>query len=125
MPRLRNNPWIVWLFVAPALAWTVFEDVQREAWVHIAAVGVTILAGAQPELTARRQRLEHLAFALFQVSMAIAVRGIIAGGRGPAIAVINVWVLGDVFVIGTYRRYQRRLRTKAASERAAGAETRS
>lgn len=125
MSRLRSSPWITWLVVAPVLAWTVFEDIHREAWLHIVAVGVMILAGTQPELTARRQRLEYLAFALFQVSMAIAVRGIITDGGGSAVAVIGFWVLGDMLLILGYRKHQRELRNKAASEQVETREARS
>lgn len=116
MARFRNNPRLVWLVAAPVFAFILAEDLHREAWLHMVATGVLILAMSQPEPTDRRRRLEYLAFALFQVSMWIAVRGIITDGGGPAIAVISLWVLSDVLVIVGYRKHQRRLRAKATDE---------
>lgn len=107
-----------WLSVGLALVfvYTLVEDVQRDAWVHIAAVVVLAASYSQPQLTPRRRALELLAFAMFEVSMAVAIRGIAEDrGRGAAIAAIVFWIAISAFIAVGYIRYQRHLRTRVAA----------
>jgi hypothetical protein len=116
MDSFRGRSRSIPVFVAAVFVYTAVQDANREAWLHLAAVVVLAASYSQPQLTSRRRALEFLAFALFEVSMAVVIHGIAEErGRGPAIGATVVWVIANVILAIGYVRYQRHLRTTLTS----------